>query len=544
MTCGVWSHGRATQSARSARQETYRTCGGLHAQRREQRAARDRDEPELRAIGEEIGQRDGDHLASSSSSIFLTICRCRSVSRLSLARWTSSGVGRAVEDAIDEVAQHRAEHLVPRLGRTIDVRALGHGLLEVALLLENPHHRHHGGVGDLPAREERFVDVAHGRRLEPPHDFHDGELLRREGRMRCAHVATNYLVLSRQLSSRRFSEPGISEPARRRTALYCGAGDSSSWHRRRRVSRRDFTRLFAVGGSAALFVASRVGAARRCADAAARRGGPAAGEAFWKAVRAQFVMPPDLAVMNAANLCPASGPVLARADPRDRGRRPQSVAAESRPAVRRQGGHAQGARRVPARDARRDRHHPQHQRVEQPRVERARAQGRRRGRDLQRQPSRATTRRGRRKPKRFGFTVVPSSRRTRIPGPSTTSTRSRKALTPRTKVLAFTHLTNTVGDLFPAKEICAAGQGARRASRLLDGAQTFGLLRRQSARHRPGLLLRQRAQVAVWRARVRRAVRQHPRARAHLADSRTAPILARSASRARWRRSGSATRPR
>ena len=38
-------------------------------------------------------------------------------------------------------------------------------------------------------------------------------------------------------------------------------------------------------------------------------GGPAAGEAFWKSVREQFVMPPELSVMNAANLCPASRPV-------------------------------------------------------------------------------------------------------------------------------------------------------------------------------------------------------------------------------------------
>ena len=31
---------------------------------------------------------------------------------------------------------------------------------------------------------------------------------------------------------------------------------------------------------------------------------------FWTSVREQFVMPPDLAVMNAANLCPASRPAL------------------------------------------------------------------------------------------------------------------------------------------------------------------------------------------------------------------------------------------
>ena len=34
------------------------------------------------------------------------------------------------------------------------------------------------------------------------------------------------------------------------------------------------------------------------------------GEAFWKSVREQFVMPADLGVLNAANLCPASRPVL------------------------------------------------------------------------------------------------------------------------------------------------------------------------------------------------------------------------------------------
>ena len=48
-------------------------------------------------------------------------------------------------------------------------------------------------------------------------------------------------------------------------------------------------------------------------------------------------------------------------------------------------------------------------------------------------------------------------------------------MTPRTKVLAFTHFTNTVGDLFPAKEICAGRARARRA----DACSTA---RRRSAR--------------------------------------------------------------
>ncbi len=75
------------------------------------------------------------------------------------------------------------------------------------------------------------------------------------------------------------------------------------------VTRRDFARLFAIGGSAALF-ADPVWAGQAPVAPALVPGGPAAGEAFWTSVRGQFVMPPDLAVMNAANLCPSSRPVL------------------------------------------------------------------------------------------------------------------------------------------------------------------------------------------------------------------------------------------
>src|SRR5262245_7016423 len=75
------------------------------------------------------------------------------------------------------------------------------------------------------------------------------------------------------------------------------------------VSRRDFTRLFALGGSAALF-ADPVWARQAPPTTPLAAGGPDAGEAFWTSVRAQFVMPPELGVINAANLCPASRPVL------------------------------------------------------------------------------------------------------------------------------------------------------------------------------------------------------------------------------------------
>ena len=151
------------------------------------------------------------------------------------------------------------------------------------------------------------------------------------------------------------------------------------------VSRRDFARLFALGGSAALF-ADPAWARQATAPPPLAPGGAAAGEAFWKSVRAQFVMPPDLAVMNAANLCPASRPVARGADPRDAQRRRRPLAQQPRPADAREGGHAQGAGGVPARHARRDHHHAQHQRVEQPGLERPRPQGRRRGDRPCRQP--------------------------------------------------------------------------------------------------------------------------------------------------------------
>lgn len=50
-----------------------------------------------------------------------------------------------------------------------------------------------------------------------------------------------------------------------------------------------------------------------------------------------------------------------------------------------------------------------------------------------------------------------------------------KAMTPRTRVLAFTHLTSTVGDLLPAGELCRLAR-ERGVLTLVDGAQSFGLL--------------------------------------------------------------------
>jgi selenocysteine lyase/cysteine desulfurase len=79
------------------------------------------------------------------------------------------------------------------------------------------------------------------------------------------------------------------------------------------------------------------------------------------------------------------------------------------------------------------------------------------------------------KSKRFGFTVRTVEQKNPHPGAEYYIDAFTRALTPQTKVLAFTHFTNTVGDLFPAREICAAAR-ARGVMTLVDGAQTFGAL--------------------------------------------------------------------
>ena len=72
------------------------------------------------------------------------------------------------------------------------------------------------------------------------------------------------------------------------------------------MNRRDFARLLAIGG-AAPFLSPNV-AWPRSLDLPPTPASP--DEKFWMSVRDQFVMPKELTMLNAANLCPSSGPVL------------------------------------------------------------------------------------------------------------------------------------------------------------------------------------------------------------------------------------------
>lgn len=239
------------------------------------------------------------------------------------------------------------------------------------------------------------------------------------------------------------------------------------------VSRRDFARLFAVGGSAALF-ADPVWARD---NAQAMSSSPAiggSGEAFWKSVRAQFVMPPDLGVLNAANLCPASRPVL-EALKRESDSVDRDPSAQNRSRL---SGERENLRKALAAFLRAT--------PEEIVITRNTSEANNMvssGLDLKagdeviifqdNHPSNLTA--WHEKAKRFGFKVVEIKQVNPHPGMDHYINAYKAAITSRTKLLSFTHLSSSVGDLFPAKELCALAKEHGVMS-LVDGAQSFGLL--------------------------------------------------------------------
>jgi isopenicillin-N epimerase len=73
------------------------------------------------------------------------------------------------------------------------------------------------------------------------------------------------------------------------------------------LDRREFTRLFAFGGSAALLGHPKLDTFK---PAPLARTALRTGAVDWPGVRSQFLMPPDVTVLNAANLCPSPAHVL------------------------------------------------------------------------------------------------------------------------------------------------------------------------------------------------------------------------------------------
>jgi selenocysteine lyase/cysteine desulfurase len=234
------------------------------------------------------------------------------------------------------------------------------------------------------------------------------------------------------------------------------------------LSRRDFARLLTLGGSTAL-VPDPLFAWPAPLQSTPER----PDERFWQSVRDQFLMPPELAVMNAANLCPSPAPVLETVyrhtkdmdhDPSFENREKMQEGKEE-------------ARRVVARSLR----------VTPEEVVLTRNTSEANnlvssGLDLKpgdevlifsdNHPSNGEA--WRQKAKRFGYTVSVINQPNPHPGDGFFIEEVTKAITPRTRVLAFSHQTSTVGDLLPAAELCRLAR-ERGIFTLVDGASAFGL---------------------------------------------------------------------
>ena len=252
------------------------------------------------------------------------------------------------------------------------------------------------------------------------------------------------------------------------------------------VTRRQFGRL--VGGAGAALL---VGPAPSPSGAALKRGAydwgvgpelqvgaqPAAAapdESYWRSVRAQFLLPPDLALMNAANLCPASSAVVNALEAATRWVDRDA----SLPSRRKMTEGREATRRLLAEFL--------HATPEEIVITRNTSEGNNlvsSGVDLKagdevlvfadNHPSLLNA--WHQKAKRYGFTVRSVAQVNPHPGADYYIDAFAKQMTARTKVVAFTHVTSTVGDLFPAKELCRLAR-ERGILSIVDGAQSFGVL--------------------------------------------------------------------
>ena len=237
------------------------------------------------------------------------------------------------------------------------------------------------------------------------------------------------------------------------------------------LDRRDFARLFMLGGSAALLGHPALAGFRPAPLSAADLQEQAID---WERVREQFLMPRELAVLNAANLCPSPRAVL------------ESVYADT-----------ERLDRDPVPSYRNEMHGVKettrdllasHLRVTPAEILLTRNTSEANnwvsnGLDLgsgdevlifsDNHPSNNRAWKG--KAERAGYTVHEVEAVNPHPGLEYYVEAFSNAITPRTRVISFTHLTNTVGDLFPARELCRLAR-ERGIISVIDGAQSFGLI--------------------------------------------------------------------
>lgn len=245
------------------------------------------------------------------------------------------------------------------------------------------------------------------------------------------------------------------------------------------LSRRGFAQLLALSGSAALFprtVWTREAIAELGLTTAQLPAAPSAtDETYWRQVRARFLVPKDLNFLNAANLCPTS---LVAIEALEKAMRTYEAGPtpQARDELFAKG--KEESRRLLA-DALRVT--PEEIVVTRNTTEANNLVSS--GLDLKagdevvvwadNHPSNLNA--WRTKAQRFGFTVVTAPVVPAHPGTDGYVDLFAKLFTPRTKLVAITHVNSNSGDLLPAAEICAAARG-RGILSLVDGAQSFGVL--------------------------------------------------------------------
>ena len=242
------------------------------------------------------------------------------------------------------------------------------------------------------------------------------------------------------------------------------------------LSRRDFTRVFALSGSAAL-LPSRAWALDDF-DVTAEPLPPrplAPDEKYWQEVRSRYLLPRDVIFLNAANLCPSPLPVVESLYTTTKGYE-ASPNPSARSGLMRDGREASRELLATMLGVTKEEIVITRNTSESNNWV---SNGLQLGPDDEvivfsdNHPTNLNA--WREKAKRFGYTVTVLQHVVPHPGAQYYVDLFTKAITPKTRLIGFTHLTSNSGDLFPAKEICAMAR-SRGVLTLLDGAQTFGAL--------------------------------------------------------------------
>jgi selenocysteine lyase/cysteine desulfurase len=246
------------------------------------------------------------------------------------------------------------------------------------------------------------------------------------------------------------------------------------------LSRRDFARLLALTGSAALFPDRLVSQASAPLRELGLSNAPLPptpvepDEAFWRQVRARFLLPPDLGFINAANLCPTSLPVVEAMERNTR-------AYEANPSPETRTGLTKSKEEARKLLAEALRVTPEEIVITRNTSEGNNlvSSGLQLGPDDEillfsdNHPSNLAA--WREKGRRFGFKVVVVPHVNPHPGTEYYVSEFKKAITSRTRVIGVTHVSSNSGDIFPVAELCALAREHGVLS-LVDGAQSFGVL--------------------------------------------------------------------